>query len=165
MLRISLKWCQSMFISNFDMPSLTVFPSEFASAALSYCSDLRWHAFCVAAASPPDLGEGWSSKLESMQQRVQVLKPAQWTRTISIKQQQFLLQKSPRSTASRYIGSSYIIFEICWDLRNFESNPDVGFLEGIAGIQPASQPLNIQVGSLRIAESKAAKSEVEGFSA
>ena len=60
------------------------------------------------------------------------------TRTILIKQQHFLVQKSARSTASRYIGFAYILFEICWDLWNFESNPDVGLLEGIAAIHPAS---------------------------
>jgi hypothetical protein len=62
------------------------------------------------------------------------------TQTISIKQQHCLVLKSPCSTASRYIGSAYILFAICWDLWNFESNPDVGFLEWIAGIhQPAPE--------------------------
>jgi hypothetical protein len=83
------------------------------------------------------------------------------TRTISIKQQHFLVQKSPRSTASRYVGSAYILLrfvEICGILKVLL------MLDSWKGLQASSQPLKIQVGSLRITESKAAKFEAERFS-
>jgi hypothetical protein len=104
------------------------------------------------------------SKLEARVNATTGLSPqtSTATRTISVKQQHFLVQKSPRSTASRYIGSAYIIFVIYWDLWNFESNPDVGFLEGIAGTQPA-RPWKFRSGLYESQNRKPQSSKSKGF--